>query len=201
MIEQTGDAPLQGQPYDLAIACVPSTEASATVLRNVSQNGSVPTVAVLPGEHERRDDWVPTAWYVSAVARDGDRSIEAAIKLAWSRFGAADSFIAPVAPVLSTNDADGKQKEPRLSPAERRVLALLQEANGQPVPQQQLASTSSSKATLSEAYLKTLIFRLRRKLATSLGDSAPTIAAVRGYGYVLREASYAPSTAPETSAR
>lgn len=201
MVEKTGDSPLQDQPYDLAIACVPSTERSATLLRNVSQNGSIPTVAVMPADFERRNEWFPMKSYVSAIARDGDRSLEAAIQLALSRFGAASSIAAPAAPVLSTNVADGKQKEPRLSPAERRVLDLLVEANGQPVPQQQLASTSRSKATLSEAYLKTLIFRLRRKLVTSLGDGAPTIAAVRGYGYVLRGTAYGPSTAPETSAR
>ncbi len=201
MIEQTGDVPLHGQPYDLAIACVPSTEASATLIRNVSQNGSIPTVAVMPVDAKRLGDWVPMDWYISAIARDGDRSLEAAIQLALSRFGTASSISEPTAPGPPTNYADGKQREPRLSPAERRVLDLLLEANGQPVPQQQLASTSSSKATLTEAYLKTLIFRLRRKLATSLGESAPTIAAVRGYGYVLRGTAYAPSTAPDTSAR
>lgn len=203
VIEQTGDSPTEGQAYDLAIACVPNVETSVTLLRTVSKNGAVPTVAVIPGDHERKADWLPMDRVVSAIARDGDRSIDLAIRLALAGFGAADSTSAPVAPAMSAsasaNEPDGHGREPRLSPAERRVLALLVEANGQPVPQKALASTSSSKPSLSEAYLKTLIFRLRRKLATSLGDNAPTIAAVRGYGYVLRATPYAPS-APDTTA-
>lgn len=200
VIERSRDMRIEGQAYDLAIALVLNTEAYGKLLCEVSKNGTIPTIAVLPGVMGAYGE-LSQLPYVSAIAHDEDRSLQAAIQSTMAPVGEIKPTVAGMTLLQDTEGPDGEWIPSRLSPAERRVLALLIEAKGQPVPQEALASTSTSKPNLSEAYLKTLIFRLRRKLATSLGDGAPTIAAVRGYGYVLRKAVYSPAASPETSAR
>lgn len=192
------EMPIEQLTYDLAIVCVQTIRSNARLFEEVSKGGSIPTIAVLPSAMKQTDGKELHSAYITSTAYDGGRSLQAAIRSTMSQTETRLT-VSPI--VQGTRSPNGEWINSRLSPAERRILELLVEANGQPVPQEALASTSTSKSSLSEAYLKTLIFRLRRKLASSLGDNAPTIAAVRGYGYVLRKAVYAAAATPETSAR
>lgn len=199
--EQSGGEPLPGARHDLAIACVTSYETTSEITRTISNDGSIPTVALFPSDYQWPDAEQMNDHCVTAVAREGDESIKLAIRFALSPENQTPSE------GTANNDSDSIEclttegTAIRLSPAEQRVFTLLSRANGQPVAQNALAATSSSKSSLSEAYLKTLIFRLRRKLAIAFGDSAPTISAVRGYGYVLSEISRSSPIRPESNTR
>lgn len=73
-----------------------------------------------------------------------------------------------------------------LSPTEHEVLRALAVARGVVVTKSRLChQLSGSSEPATDGYLKTVVLRIRRKVATLGGD--PThLAAVRGAGYVLR---------------
>lgn len=70
-----------------------------------------------------------------------------------------------------------------LSPAEGAVFGRLVKAAGEPVAMEHLGAREPSP--MSAAYLKTIVMRLRRKLA-ELGVDPVMLGCVRGFGYVLR---------------
>lgn len=73
-----------------------------------------------------------------------------------------------------------------LSPIEHEVLRVLAATRGSLVTKERLRQhLSSSSEPATDGYLKTVILRIRRKVATLGGD--PThLATVRGAGYMLR---------------
>lgn len=70
-----------------------------------------------------------------------------------------------------------------LSRSEGRVLTTLVAARGEPVEKQALENQGD--LVINAANLKTIVMRLRRKVA-SLGGDPVMLCSVRGFGYVLR---------------
>ena len=179
----------------MVVACISEVEGHRDLARQIVAAGAS-TIAVVPAGSPH--GWISDLGLLAVVDGDGDldtlrRAIQAAGQSVRAR--STDDQVPPVDWRRVFGGLVFRSSQPwlraggeiaSLSTTEHGVLSALVEAQGAMVSKIDLRRQLGSEAApASDAYLKTVVLRIRRKVERLGGDSADLVS-VRGIGYLLR---------------